>query len=187
MLAIMIEHAKADGQIEGVLPHIFDGGLSILQYADDTILFIDHDLKNSRNLKPILTAFEQLLGLKINFHKSELFCFGQALNAASQYADLFGCGQGQFPIQYLWILIHYRRLTIAEWKQVEDRLQIRPSIWKGQFLSLGERLVLINSVLTNMILYIISFFLLPKGFYTRSIIIDLDSFDMGTMKKTNID
>jgi hypothetical protein len=100
---------------------------------------------------------------------------------------LFGCGQGQFPIQYLWILIHYRRLTIAEWKQVEDRLQIRPSIWKGQFLSLGERLVLINSALTNMILYIISFFLLPKGFYTRSIIIDLDSFDMGTMKKRNID
>jgi hypothetical protein len=30
MLAIMIERAKADGQIEGVLPHIFDGGLSIL-------------------------------------------------------------------------------------------------------------------------------------------------------------
>jgi hypothetical protein len=187
MLAIMIEHAKADGQIEGVLPHIFDGGLSIVQYANDTILFIEHDLKKARNLKPILAAFEQLLGLKINFHKSELFCFSQALNAASQYADLFGCGQGQFPIKYLWIPIHYRRLTIAEWKQVEERLQIRLSIWKGQLLSLGEKLVLINLVLTNMILYIISFFLLPKGFYTRSIIIDLDSFDMGTMKKRNID
>ena len=30
-------------------------------------------------------------------------------------------------------------------------------------LSLGGRLVLINSVLTNMVLYMISFFILPKG------------------------
>jgi hypothetical protein len=32
MLAIMIERAKIDGQIEGVIPHLVDGGLSILQY-----------------------------------------------------------------------------------------------------------------------------------------------------------
>jgi hypothetical protein len=30
MLAILIERAKADGQIEGVIPHLVDGGLSIL-------------------------------------------------------------------------------------------------------------------------------------------------------------
>jgi hypothetical protein len=40
MLAILIERAKADGQIEGVIPHLVDGGLSILQYANDTILFM---------------------------------------------------------------------------------------------------------------------------------------------------
>jgi hypothetical protein len=39
VLAIMMEHAKVDGQVEGVIPHLIDGGLSILQYADDTILF----------------------------------------------------------------------------------------------------------------------------------------------------
>jgi hypothetical protein len=32
----MIERAKSDGQIEGVILHLVDGGLSILQYADDT-------------------------------------------------------------------------------------------------------------------------------------------------------
>jgi hypothetical protein len=31
MLAIMIEHAKNDGLIEGVIPHLVDGGLSIIQ------------------------------------------------------------------------------------------------------------------------------------------------------------
>jgi hypothetical protein len=173
MFAIMIERAKNDGLIEGVIPHLVDGGLSILQYADDTILFMEHDLEKAQNLKLILSAFEQLSGLKINFHKSELFCFGEAQDEVDAYADLFGCGQGQFPIRYLGIPIHYRRLTLAEWKLVEERLQKRLSSWKGKLLSLGGRLILINSVLSNMVLYMISFFLQPKGvlhklYYYRS-------------------
>ena len=98
MLAVMIDRAKLDGQIEGVIPHLVDGGLSILQYVDDTILFMEHDLEKAMNMKLILSAFEQLSGLKINFHKSELFCFGKAQEDASLYAELFGCAQGQFPI-----------------------------------------------------------------------------------------
>jgi hypothetical protein len=140
-----------------------DGGLSILQYADDTILFMDHDLDKARNLKLILAAFEQLSGLKINFHKSELLCFSDAQDSAAAYADLFGCGKGQFPISYLGIPINYRRLTIAEWKLVEQRLQKRLSSWKGKVLSLGGRLVLINSIINNMVMYMISFFHIPKG------------------------
>jgi hypothetical protein len=152
MLAIMIERTKNDGLIEGVIPHLIDGGLSILQYADDTILFMQHDLEKAQNLKLILSAFEQLLGLKINFHKSELFCFGEAQDEVNAYTELFGCGQGHFPMRYLGIPIHYRRLTLAEWKLVEERLQKRLSGWKGKLLSLGGRLILINSVLSNMVL-----------------------------------
>jgi hypothetical protein len=37
MLAIIIERAKVDGKIEGVVPHLVNWGLSILQYANDTI------------------------------------------------------------------------------------------------------------------------------------------------------
>jgi hypothetical protein len=114
MLAILIKRAKLDCQIEGVIPHLVDSGLSILQYADDAILLMEHDLEKARNLKLILAAFEQLSGLKINFHKSELFCFYEAQDAVDSYAEMFGCEQGQFPIRYLDIPIHYRRLTIAE-------------------------------------------------------------------------
>jgi hypothetical protein len=122
MLAIMIERAKYDGQFEGVIPHIVDGGLSILQYADDTILFMEHDLEKGKNVKLILLAFEHLSGLKISFHKSELFCFGEAQDQAQLYAELFGSNQGQFPIRYLGIPIHFRRLTNVECKIVEERL-----------------------------------------------------------------
>jgi hypothetical protein len=40
MLAILIKRVKEEGQIIRVIPHLVDDGLSILQYADDTILFM---------------------------------------------------------------------------------------------------------------------------------------------------
>jgi hypothetical protein len=78
MLALLINRAKTGGQIRGVIPHLVDDGLPILQYVDDTIIFLDHDLEQAKNIKLLLCAFEQLSGLKINFHKSEIFCYGAA-------------------------------------------------------------------------------------------------------------
>jgi hypothetical protein len=91
MLALLIKRAKEVGLLKGVIPHLVDDGLSILQYADDTIIFLEHDLQQAKNLKLILTVFEKLSGLKINFHKSELFCFGQAKECYDQYSNIFGC------------------------------------------------------------------------------------------------
>ena len=76
MLAILIARAKEAGLVEGVIPHLIQDGLSILQYADDTVIFMSHDVEKAVNMKLVLTTFEQLSGLKINFHKSEIFCFG---------------------------------------------------------------------------------------------------------------
>jgi hypothetical protein len=66
--------------LDGVVPHPVDRGLSILQYAYDTVIFMDHDLGKAHNMKLLLYAFEQASGLKINFHKIELFCFGKPKN-----------------------------------------------------------------------------------------------------------
>jgi hypothetical protein len=35
MLAILIQRAKEDGIVAGLIPHIVDRGVSILQYVDD--------------------------------------------------------------------------------------------------------------------------------------------------------
>jgi hypothetical protein len=75
MLAILIARAKEEGQIEGVIPHLIQDGLSILQYVDDTVIFMSHDVEKAVNMKLLLSTFEQLSGLKINFHKSEVFLF----------------------------------------------------------------------------------------------------------------
>jgi hypothetical protein len=58
MLAILINRAKSEGHINEVVPHLVDDGLSILQYADDTIIFLDRDLEKAKKLKLLLRAFE---------------------------------------------------------------------------------------------------------------------------------
>jgi hypothetical protein len=78
---------------------------------------MDHDMDKAQNMKLLLCAFEQVSRLKINFHKSELFCFGEAQDIADQYVKMFGCMSGDFPLKYLEIPIHFRKLSNADWKK----------------------------------------------------------------------
>jgi hypothetical protein len=132
ILAILIAKAREDGQVEGLIPHLVDGGISILQYADDTILFMNHDLEKELNMKLVLCIFEQLSGLKINFQKSELFFFGKAKDFEDDYINLFGCAHGSFPFRYLGIPIHFRKLKNGEWKIIEDRFERKLASWLGK-------------------------------------------------------
>lgn len=49
-----------------------EGGVSVLQYADDTIICLKHNLEGARNLKLLLYIYELMTGLKINLYKSEV-------------------------------------------------------------------------------------------------------------------
>jgi hypothetical protein len=116
MLGILIKRVKVDDQVEGLVPNLVDGGLSILQYADDTLLFLEHDLEKAMNLKLLLLSFEQVSGLNINYHKNEVFCFGQAFKVKDQYQLLFGCKMGEYSYKYLGIPMHYLKLCNSYWK-----------------------------------------------------------------------
>jgi hypothetical protein len=167
MLVILVSRAKSGGQFRGLVPNLVEDGLSILQYADDTILFMEDDLEEARNLKLVLAAFEKLSGLKINFHKSELFCFGEAKGRVEDYKGIFGCFEGSFPFKYLGIPMHYRKLSNRHWNSIEERFQKKLSSWKCKLLSSGGRLVLINSVLSSLPMFMMSFFIIPKGVRRR--------------------
>jgi hypothetical protein len=49
--------------------------------------------------------FEQMSGLKINFGKSELILVRGDNDIAREYAEVFNCQVGLFPIKYLGIPI----------------------------------------------------------------------------------
>lgn len=43
MLAILIGRDKEDSQVGGLIPHLVDG-VSIIQYAGDSIIFMENDM-----------------------------------------------------------------------------------------------------------------------------------------------
>jgi hypothetical protein len=162
MLVVLIERSKNLGFVDGLVPHLVEDGLSILQY-DDTILFLDDNLEKAKGLKLVLSAFKKLSCIKINFHKSELFCFGETRDRSEEYVELFGCKEGEFPFRYLGISMSPRRLSNKDWRAVEKRFQKKLSSWKGKLLSSGGRLVLINSFLSSLPMFMMSFFRITKG------------------------
>jgi hypothetical protein len=127
-----------------------EGWVSIPQYADDTILYMEHDLEKAVNMKLLLCIFEQLSSLKINFHKSKIFCFGKAKDEEHQYKHIMGYESGSLPIRYLAIPIYYKKIQNAEWNPVEGRFVSKLGCWQSNFLLYGDRLVPINSVLTSV-------------------------------------
>lgn len=100
MLVVLLKRAKTNGLVSGIIPHLVEDGLSVLQYVDDTVIFLDHNLSQSINMKLLLTVFELISGLKINFHKSDILCYGKAKDHEEQYAELFGCNIGSYPFKY---------------------------------------------------------------------------------------
>jgi hypothetical protein len=58
-------------------------------------------------------------------------------------------------------------LKNGEWKPVEDRFEKKFSSWAGKMLSYGDRLILINSVLTSLPMFMLSFLEVPIGVRKR--------------------
>ena len=119
--------------------------------GDDTILFMEHNFEEAKNVKLLLTAFEHLSCLKINFCKSELSCYGEAKEAQQEYMNIFlaRCPVDDVPFCYLDIQMCHTRLLNKELKLIEERFERKRSTWKSKMLSYGLGLTLFNSDLIS--------------------------------------
>jgi hypothetical protein len=61
--------------------------------------------------------------------------------------------------------MHHRKISNKDWIIIEEKFQKKLSSWKGKLLYVGGRLVLINSVLTSLAMYMLSFFELKLDYY----------------------
>lgn len=128
-----------------------------LQFADDTIIFCGASLKQVVALKKNLRWFRMLSGLKINYGKCDLIGIHLEDNNNQLLANAFGCRVGQFPEKYLGIP------NKILWDPVTERLEKRLSSWKGKYLSLGDRVTLIKSILSRIPIYFLSCFRCPTS------------------------
>ena len=116
----------------------------------------------TRNLKSILIWFEQLSGMRINFHKSELIPMNVEPEAVHNLAHLFSCPVGTLPIKYLGVPLHYGKLSREDIQPLVDKMLKKMAGWRGRLLSYAGKLVLIKSCLASISVYLFSFIKFPK-------------------------
>jgi hypothetical protein len=80
VLAVLVKRDQDFGLIKSVVLELVEGGGVMLQYVDDIVFLFEDEVESYRNFKVILNIFEHMLGMKINFFKGEVCCFGEALN-----------------------------------------------------------------------------------------------------------
>jgi hypothetical protein len=143
------------------VPEYIENGVAILQYADDTIPCLQDDREQAANLKLLLYLYESMFGLKINFNKSEVIMISQDDSKSIEFSKMFNYAIGNWPIKYLGVHVVGSRLHVADWLSIIEKLMKRLDGWKGSALSLGGRLTLIHSCLSNLLIYTMSMYLLP--------------------------
>lgn len=74
---------------------------------------------------------------------------------------IFGYREDTFPIKYLGVPIRLGILKNVDLRPLFDKLEQRLEGWRDKALSLGGKLILVNSVLLASPVYLMSFFILP--------------------------
>ncbi|RZB64931.1 DNA ligase 4 isoform D [Glycine soja] len=136
--------------------------VNILQYADDTLFFGAVTTDNVRVLKSILRCFEMVSGLKINYAKSHCGCIGKSEGWCRDAAQFLNYSQLDIPFSYLGIPVGTSSKSWSVWQPIIRKFEAKLAKWKQRCLSMGGRITLINSGLTALPIYLLSFFRIPK-------------------------
>jgi hypothetical protein len=117
---------------------------------------------NLWTLKAILRGFEMASGLKVNFWKSGLI----GLNVSPTFMEIacsfLNCRLGSLPFKYLGLPIGANPNSEATWDPLVDNIRKRLFSWRNKHISLGGRIVLINSVLNAIPIFHLAFLKLPN-------------------------
>jgi hypothetical protein len=98
VLTRMLVRAAKDGYITGLMTSVYPEGVISLQYADDTLLFLEHNNISVCHLKWIMVCYEKLSGMKINYHKSDMTLIKLGEEEAQQYAKNFCYKEDHFHL-----------------------------------------------------------------------------------------
>ena len=100
-------------------------------------------------MKLLLYFYEKMSDLIINLYESEVILIHGDDQLGLQYADLFNCQIGSFPLKYLGVPVSpvdgMLRIGFLWWKKNEKKLPT----WKGSSMSIVGRVTLINSSLSR--------------------------------------
>ncbi len=161
LIQAIVNRAYSMGLLSKLLPSDIDPNFPIVQYADDTLLYLKASDRELFILKALLQTFQLGTGLKFNFNKSCLIPINVDEGKAQNLAAVFGCKLGYLPFTYLGLPLGTTKPEVIDFAPLVDRIDRRLTA-NASFLSYGDRLTLVNSVFSSLPIYYMCTIMLPK-------------------------
>ncbi|XP_058766611.1 uncharacterized protein LOC131640218 [Vicia villosa] len=102
-------------------------------------------------------------GFRINGEKESIL---YGINLSDRYLEaassFLSCEVGSLPFKFLGVRVGDNPRKLSMWKDRLTMLRKRLTVWRGKYLSMAGRVVLINSVLNAIPIYSLSFYKAPK-------------------------
>jgi hypothetical protein len=134
----------------------------VLQYADDTLLFLKCSLDAIIQTKRILEFFEEATGLSINCHKTTFLPIGVTPDTAISLAITFGTTVSSFPQTYLGLPLSPYKISVSDCLPLISSCDKYLLGWRATLLNCAGRLTLTTSVLSDVPLHYMSALNVPK-------------------------
>ena len=103
-----------------------------------------------------------MTGMKINYDKSDLLTIGTDEERVNEFARIFCCKTGEFPLKYLGVPLHFTKLRREDLQPIIDNIIKRIARWKGRLLSYAGRLTLLKACLASIPIYLMSIIKFPR-------------------------
>jgi hypothetical protein len=100
--------------------------------------------------------------MKINYHKSELMAINMEPLEVVPFLNIFQCVAKQFPVKYLGLPLYFNKLKREDLQPLVDNLLSRMAGWRGKILSTEAKIILIQTILSSIPIYMLSIFRFPK-------------------------
>jgi hypothetical protein len=121
----------------------------VIQYADDTLIIVKAEARQLICLKTLLHTFVESIGLKVNYHKSNLVPINMNNERLLHFAATLNCKTGSFPFTYLGLPVCITRPAMEHFIPMIQRVQSRLG-GLADFLNYGGKLQLVKSVLSSL-------------------------------------
>lgn len=96
-------------------------GVSLIQFADDTLFIGMASMQNTLTIKSVLRCFELASGLKINFHKSKLVGIEVEGSITRRIASFLNCKVMRVPFTYLGLPVGGNPRRLAFWDPIVNK------------------------------------------------------------------
>jgi hypothetical protein len=142
-------------------PLIPDAPCAVLQYTDDTLLFLKCSPEAINQTKCILKLFEEAAGLSINYHKTNFLPIGVPPDTALTLATTFGTTVSSFPQTYR-LLLSPHKISVTDCLPLISSCDKYLSGWQASLLNRAGKLTLTTSMLSAVPLHYMSAINIPK-------------------------